>query len=284
MGVYDMPLVKNWRAIAARSYSMWALYLSFFCLIAPDAIYLIFWIDTSPRLWWALGVVLLLYGIWGRLKDQGIDRTKTQSPWMVGVVALVALGAIYSGDWRDRAGGATGLDLVSVVAGDSAALAPSRPGAALPVVEAEFMRHAVPFIGRWEGLRLSAYRDIVGVLTVCYGETKGVRAGDTYTRPECDAMFARELIAYRNGVHAGITPEARAASLAPLRDVAFVDLAYNVGVSGAVNSTAVRRLNAGNIEGACEALTWWNKAGGRVIRGLVNRRAAAFDLCIAGWA
>jgi GH24 family phage-related lysozyme (muramidase) len=267
-----MKLIKNWRDVARRAHSMWALYLSAVCLVAPDLIFYFAGIDTSPRLWWVLALALLIYGIWGRLKDQGIDHSKTQSPWAVGLVALVAVVAVATGDWRDRA------PLPS----------PSELGAiereALPVSEPVFASLAVPFIGKWEGLELKAYRDIVGVLTVCYGETKGVRAGDSYTRAECDAMLAREVITYRRGLHASITAEAQATHLAPLLDVAFVSLAYNVGISAAGRSTAVRRLNAGDIVGACEALTWWNKAGGRVIRGLVNRRTEEHKICLEGWA
>lgn len=69
-----MKLVTNWRDIARRSHSMWAFYLSLFCLLLPDAIYVLFEWDTNPRIWFFLGIALLIYGIVGRLKDQGIDR------------------------------------------------------------------------------------------------------------------------------------------------------------------------------------------------------------------
>ncbi len=144
-----------------------------------------------------------------------------------------------------------------------------------------FEELAVSFIGRWEGLRLEAYRDIVGVWTVCYGETKGVSAGDKYTKAECDAMLAREIQSYRAGLQRHFTPST-IADLTVERDVAFTSLAYNVGVSAAGKSTATKRLNAGNIVGACEALGWWNKAGGRVVRGLVNRRKEETELCLMG--
>jgi len=49
-----------------------------------------------------------------------------------------------------------------------------------------------------------------------------------------------------------------------------------------LRSTALRRLNAGDISGACEALTWFDRAGGRVIRGLQNRRADEYRLCMEG--
>ena len=59
-------------------------------------------------------------------------------------------------------------------------------------------------------------------------------------------------------------------------------LTYNIGVGAFCRSTARRRLNAGNVRGACDAATWFNKAGGRKIPGLVNRRTAEHKLCLEG--
>lgn len=266
-----MNFIFNWRTVARRAHSMWAFYLSAVALIAPDVIYLLLGLDTSPRLWWFLALGLLVYGIWGRLKDQKIDSDTTRNPWAVSVVAVVAVLAIMTGD-RQALGPPPDVEI-----------APSER-VAMPVSDAVFTKVAVPFIGRWEGLRLQAYRDLVGVWTVCYGETKGVQPGDTYTRAECDAMLARESIAYRDGVHAAMTEAARSTLLPVGRDVAFASLAYNVGVGAAGRSTAVRRLNAGDVSGACSAIGWWNKAGGRVVRGLVNRRSEEIELCLRGTA
>jgi len=167
----------------------------------------------------------------------------------------------------------------------SAALAmaapiPANTGGA--VSEADFSRVAVPLVAKWEGKRNAAYRDIVGVLTICYGHTKGVRITDVMTDAECDALLRAELLEYRHGLHGYFTPETIQGRLTPERDAAYVSLAYNVGIGGAGRSTAVRRLNAGDIRGGCAALGWWNKAGGRVVRGLVNRRAEETELCLEG--
>jgi len=151
--------------------------------------------------------------------------------------------------------------------------------------EAATMAVAVPLVARWEGKRNTAYLDPIAsppVWTVCYGETRGVRQGDTYTDDQCAAMLARGLVTYRNGLHGYLAPETKATRLTPERDAAYVSLSYNVGISGAGKSTATRRLNAGDIAGGCEALGWWNRAGGRVVRGLVNRRADEVRLCLKG--
>ena len=151
--------------------------------------------------------------------------------------------------------------------------------------EARTMAVAVPLVARWEGLSLEAYLDRIAsppVWTICYGETEGVRQGELRTREECEAGLRRGLVRYRNGLHRHFEAETRARRLTPERDAAFVSLSWNVGIAGAGGSTATRRLNAGDIRGACEALTWWNRAGGRVVRGLVNRRADEHRLCVMG--
>jgi len=159
---------------------------------------------------------------------------------------------------------------------------PDAADAGEPYTLAKFDAVAVPLIAKWEGLRLEAYQDIVGVWTVCYGETKGVRPGDRYTKAQCEAMLAREVREYREGLHRYFTAETKAQRLTPHRDAAYTSLAYNAGVRAIGKSTATRRINAGNIAGGCKALSWWNKAGGRVIRGLVNRRAEEVALCLRG--
>ncbi len=58
---------------------------------------------------------------------------------------------------------------------------------------------AIALVGMWEGLRLTAYRDIVGVPTVCYGETLGVKIGDKHTKVECDAMLLASLQKHEAG-------------------------------------------------------------------------------------
>lgn len=135
----------------------------------------------------------------------------------------------------------------------------------------------VAFVGAWEGLRLTAYRDVAGVATICYGETLGVTLGNRATRTECDALLIISLTKHEQGLDVCLQPP----DPLPVKTrIALVSWTYNVGVSAACSSTAVRRFNAGDYHGGCEAVTWWTRAGGRVIRGLVNRRAAEYTLCV----
>lgn len=68
-----MKLVKNWQRIALRSHSMWAGYLGVLGLTMPELLYLVTGTDTaSPQLWWFMGITFVIYGLIGRIKDQGI--------------------------------------------------------------------------------------------------------------------------------------------------------------------------------------------------------------------
>lgn len=136
---------------------------------------------------------------------------------------------------------------------------------------------AVTLIGGFEGLRTAAYRDIVGIPTVCYGETKGVRMGDKYTKDQCDAMLLKRLDEFANSVERCVTR--------PMPDkvlVGFTSLAYNIGEGGFCKSTTARLWNQGDLKGSCKAMEKFNKAGGRVVFGLVKRRSAETELCLKG--
>lgn len=138
---------------------------------------------------------------------------------------------------------------------------------------------AVGLVGGWEGMKTVAYRDIVGVPTVCFGETRGVEMGDRYTVEECQVMLGDALMEFEAGIRRCLTnPDA----IPEKSYVAFLSLSYNIGVGAFCSSTVVRRANAGNIEGACEAIVMWNRAGGKVVQGLVNRRADERRICLEG--
>jgi lysozyme len=148
---------------------------------------------------------------------------------------------------------------------------------------------AVAFIGPWEGLRLNSYQDIVGVWTICYGTTKDVRPGQKASKSECDELFARDITSHEIGMRrclANPGPMLKERKVGgdyaiPSGSyVAFVSLTYNIGVGGFCHSSLPRLINAGDIRAACNALPAFNRAGGRVVQGLVNRRAAEQRLCL----
>jgi len=72
-------------------------------------------------------------------------------------------------------------------------------------VAAAVIAASLPFIAKWEGVSLTSYRDVVGVWTICYGETKGVGPGQRHTAEECRAMLQAEVGKYYAGVAACMT-------------------------------------------------------------------------------
>lgn len=134
---------------------------------------------------------------------------------------------------------------------------------------------ATVLVKPWEGVSLTPYTDIVGVRTVCYGQT-GPLASKSYTQAECDAMLQSELGRYLTELDACIDADLRRHEWA-----ALLSWAYNVGTPSACRSTLVRKINAGAGPAEfCPELLRWNRAGGKVVRGLTNRRQAEFRMCM----
>jgi len=127
---------------------------------------------------------------------------------------------------------------------------------------------------------LRAYADIVGVWTICDGDTKNVRPGMVETEAGCTRRLEQQLVAHAKPVLACVPALARPERQNQL--VASVSLAYNIGTTGFCRSTAARRFNAGDWRGGCDAFLRWNKAGGREVRGLTLRRQRERDLCLKG--
>ena len=140
----------------------------------------------------------------------------------------------------------------------------------------------VDLIKQSEGLRLKAYQDSVGVWTIGYGTTAAAdvginpHAGQTITELEAEHYLKLGLGKF-------------AAHIAPLFTVPTTDnefgaclsLAYNIGPGAFAKSSVLRKHNAGDKHGAAAAFSMWNKAGGKVLQGLVTRRLAEAHLYLS---
>jgi len=156
--------------------------------------------------------------------------------------------------------------------------APTQRRGLVALVGAVAATALLSFTPAFEGTELSTYRDIGGVLTYCTGATENAAWGKTYTPAQCRAQLDRDLERHASGI-AMCIPLAR---LTDGQKVAFVDVAYNVGVSAFCGSSMARRTNARDMVGACNALLMWNKVGGKEVRGLTRRRQAERELCLKG--
>jgi lysozyme len=134
-----------------------------------------------------------------------------------------------------------------------------------------------------EGLRLRAYPDpgtggdpwTIGIGTTRYPDGRKVRRGDTCTPQQADEYLAHDLQGFERDVAAMVT-----VPLTSNQFSALVSFAYNVG-NALRSSTLLRVLNAGDYPGAANQFLRWNRAAGRVLPGLVRRRAAERDLFLS---
>lgn len=131
---------------------------------------------------------------------------------------------------------------------------------------------ALPVVALWEGLSLTPYRDPVGIMTVCYGETAGEMR--EYTPAECKAKLQESLAAHGADIVACLPP-----GLPEHVQAASLSFAYNVGAKAFCGSTMNRKLTAGDLMGACGELDRWIYAKGKKLPGLVKRRAAERAMC-----
>lgn len=136
---------------------------------------------------------------------------------------------------------------------------------------------AAAIIAQFEGKSNTSYLDPVQVWTICYGETKDIKEGMYKTDEECLDSLAADVVSHNKDMLLHVS--------VPLSDqehIAYLSFTYNVGVSAFSSSTLLKKLNSGDREGACRELLRWDKAGGKVLRGLVNRRNTEYELCIDG--
>lgn len=127
-----------------------------------------------------------------------------------------------------------------------------------------------------EGYRSRAYDDGVGVQTVGFGTTAGVKRGDTITVERALVRLGDDVAKFERELRACIGE----VPLAQYEWDAYVSWAYNVGTGAACGSTLVRKLKALDYAGACAELLRWDKAGGRVLPGLTKRRQEEYRRCI----
>lgn len=129
-------------------------------------------------------------------------------------------------------------------------------------------------IKHFEGRKLKAYQDSVGVWTIGYGHTSAagpprVTPGLTITEQQAEDILKQDLELFEGGVRDLVKVAINGDQFS-----ALVSFAFNVGLGALAESTLLRKLSAGDYQGAGNEFTRWVKAGGQTLPGLVRRRDA----------
>jgi lysozyme len=126
---------------------------------------------------------------------------------------------------------------------------------------------------QFEGCRLNAYQDSVGVWTIGFGHTAGVHPGMSCTQQQAEEWLQSDIHWAEYAVNKYVT-----APLTQSEFDALVDFTFNLGVGNFVHSTLLRLLNAEDYEGAANEFPKWNRAGGKILPGLTARRLAEQEM------
>lgn len=132
----------------------------------------------------------------------------------------------------------------------------------------------IALIKRWESFQPKAYKCPAGVWTIGYGHTGDVKPGMTVTEHQAEAILGLDLEKFEEGVD-GL---AKGLALTSNQFSALVSFSFNVGITALANSTLLKKLRKGDLKGAQAEFARWNKAGGKVLKGLTLRRADEAEL------
>lgn len=128
-----------------------------------------------------------------------------------------------------------------------------------------------------EGFKNKVYSDPVGLPTVCVGHMdKNLRLGQSFSDEDCLNLFAKDWVKHQKQLDSLV----KVAYASEWQRAALTDFTFNVGIGNVRSSTLIKLLNQGRHEEACIQLLRWNKAGGRVLRGLVIRRENTLPYCL----
>jgi lysozyme len=127
----------------------------------------------------------------------------------------------------------------------------------------------IALIKKFEGCKLEAYLDSVNVPTIAFGRTKNVKIGDTCTKEQAEAWLEEEMEEYEGYINNMVK-----VNLEQNQFDALVAWVYNLGPTNLKDSTLLKVLNESKYDGVPAQIRRWNKAGGKVLDGLIRRREA----------
>ena len=137
----------------------------------------------------------------------------------------------------------------------------------------EISQACIDLVKEFEGCKLDAYQDVVGVWTIGYGHIEGVIKGQSISQQEAELMLVSDLHDKADKVNELVT-----AGVTQHQFDALVSFAYNLGIGNLESSTLLKMINAGTADAAGDQFLRWDKAGGVEIAGLYRRRKAEKEL------
>lgn len=129
-------------------------------------------------------------------------------------------------------------------------------------------QRGIDLIKEFEGLRLQSYKDSAGVWTIGYGHTKTAEPGQSITKEGAENLLRLDLVTHNEPINRLVK--------VPLNQKQFDALSsfvFNLGGKNFANSTLLKKLNAGDYDGAANEFGRWIYAGGKPLNGLAKRRA-----------
>ena len=127
----------------------------------------------------------------------------------------------------------------------------------------------IELIKSFEGLRLKAYQDVVGIWTIGFGSTGSeIVKGLEWTEAQCIDRLRQDLVKFETGIESVLKKP-----ITQNQFDAFVCFTYNCGIGAFKGSTMLKKFNSGDATVGEEFLKW-NKAGGKEVPGLTRRRKA----------
>jgi len=124
-------------------------------------------------------------------------------------------------------------------------------------------------IKKFEGCELEAYKCAAGVWTIGYGHIKTAVEGMKIDQATANELFDEEMGEYETYVNTAVT-----VPLSQNQFDALVSWVFNLGNGNLNASTMLKVINSGDHAGVPAQIKRWNKAGGKVLEGLIRRREA----------
>lgn len=269
----------------ARAYSFWSIVISLILFLLPEFWYAYTGNDLANP--YAVGWAAVFFGVFGAV-GFWIDQAQ---PNFARTLKLTVIAATLTYVVFFLLALPAQAMTIDPTKGTTVPTATQQGVAPEVVLYKHTEPYLTPLVSRWEGkhpckdnraLHCSYFDTIAKppLWTVGYGHTKTAAKGQRLTEGQAMALLGRDLKVYWSGMRKAMHPNTVKKYLTPQRDAAFASLAYNVGIRGVQKSSAMRALNAGDIVDACRRLTFWNKAGNRVVKGLVNRRSYEQKMCL----